>query len=61
MPDFDVKRLTDREQRELARLLKDEQDNTFTLIHSIPRPEHPGQPPRARTADGRYIVTMRMV
>lgn len=51
-----VNRLTDKEQRELLRLLEDEQKNTLILLHNVPRPERPGEPARPRTAQGHYIV-----
>ena len=57
----DVGGLTQQEQRELLRLLEDEQENTLVLIHSVPRPQCPGQAPPLMTAGGHYILTVRTV
>jgi hypothetical protein len=61
MAQFDTNGLTEKEQSELLRLLEEEQENTLILIHSIPRPHYPGQAPPMMTADGRYILTIRIV
>jgi len=53
--------LTEKEQSELLRLLEEEQENTLILIHSQPRPHYPGQAPPMMTANGNYILTLRIV
>ena len=58
MSESNVKGLTEQEQRELLRLLEEKQENTLVIIHSIPRPERPGEPACPRTADGYYIVAL---
>jgi len=35
--------------------------NTFTLIHSIPRPHRLGEPEQIKTADGRYVLRITCV
>ena len=57
----DTGRLTEKEQSELLRLLEEEQEKTLVLIHSIPRPHYPGQASRMMTADGHYILTLRII
>ena len=43
MAQSDTDGLTEKEQSELLRLLKEEQENTLVVIHGIPRPQRPGQ------------------
>jgi hypothetical protein len=50
MAQTDVSGLTEKEQSELLRLLEEEQENTLVVIHSIPRPQRPGQAPPMMTA-----------
>jgi hypothetical protein len=61
MAPSDTDGLTEKEQSELLRLLEEEQKNTLVLIHNIPRPERPEQAPPMMTADGHYILTLRIV
>jgi hypothetical protein len=56
----DAGRLTEQEQRELLRLLEDEQKNMLVLIHSVPRPQLPGRPPQMRNADGNYVLLVHI-
>ena len=60
MSQSDIGALTEQEQRELLRLLEDEQENTLVLIHSVPRPHRPGQAPPLMTADGKYVLVLRL-
>ena len=52
--------LTEKEQRELLRLLEEEQENTLVLIHSVPRPQLPGRPPQMKNADGNYVLLLHI-
>jgi hypothetical protein len=56
----DTDGLTEKEQSELLRLLEEEQEMTLVLIHSIPRLHYPGQASPVMTADGHYILTLRI-
>ncbi|MBZ5533456.1 MAG: hypothetical protein LAO20_18665 [Acidobacteriia bacterium] len=57
MPQSNVNGLTEQEQRELLRLLEEEQEYTLVIIHSIPRPRPlPGQTPPDMTPDGKHYV-----
>jgi hypothetical protein len=52
--------LTEQGQRELLRLLEEEQETTLVLIHSVPRPQLRGRPPQMRNADGKYVLLLHI-
>lgn len=55
----DLSKLTEQEQNELLSLLEDEQDKTFTVLHSVSRPLRPGMQKPVKTAAGQTVLVLR--